>query len=95
MENLEKGAQKLTETKDAIKKETKKRVAIETKRVETKHQLKQSSQQLKQLSKEREDTKRELEEKQEELDFLRMLEQQQSGNYFLMNVEELSKRETR
>ena len=85
-ENLEKGAQKLTVTKDAIKKETKKKIAIETKRVETKHQLKQSSQQLKQLSKERENTKRELEEKQEELDFLRRQEEQQRGNDFLMSI---------
>ena len=70
-------------TKDAIRKETKKKVAIETKRVERKHQLKESSQKLEELSMKWENTKRELEEKEEELSFLQMQEQHQSNNEVL------------
>ena len=83
---LEKGAQELTDTKEAVKMGRKKKAVIEKKRTETKLKLKKSSEKLKELNRERDNTKRELEEKEEELALLLLQEQLQSSDVSYQSV---------
>ena len=76
----------MIETKEVIKKEKKNKVAIEVKRIETKHCLKESSLKLKELIKEKEDTQKKLEEKKVDLSFLLMRKEQQSGDEVLKSM---------